>query len=70
VDPRVGGRAGGVPSSALLLRDEEATAREGGTGRSPLRRPRLSRRRAAAKREDEAMANGVAGGGFAGTDLP
>jgi hypothetical protein len=63
VDPRVGGRAGGVPSSALLLRDEEATAREGGTGRSPPRRPRRSRRRAVAKREDEAMANGVAGGG-------
>ena len=54
-------RAGGVPSSALLLRDEESTTREGGTGRSPSRRPRLSRRRAAAKREDQAMANACGG---------
>ena len=67
---RLGGRAGGFPSSALLLQYEEATTREGRTGRSPPRRPRLSRRRAAAKREDEAMANGVADGGVAGTDLP
>ena len=61
---RLGGRAGGFPSSALLLQYEEATAREGRKGRNPPRRPRLSRRRAVAKREDEAMANGLAAGSF------
>lgn len=49
VESRLSDRAGGGRSSALLLRDE------GGTGSCPprrwRRRPRLSRRRAGAKRE-------------------